>query len=214
MKMSAKELGFVHSFVPSQESDSSFTLLLLHGTGGNERDLLPLGRSLAPGAALLSPRGKILENGMPRFFRRFAEGVFDLEDLKLRTHEVADFVEAASTVYRFDPSKVIAVGYSNGANIAASMVLLRPRLLAGAVLFRPMVPLIPETPPTLSGIAVFVSAGRFDPIVPQEQTERLVTLFQDCGADVTLRWQNEGHALVAQEFNEAKEWLSELITLL
>lgn len=212
--MSAKELGFVHSFVPAQESDSSFTLLLLHGTGGNERDLLPLGRSLAPGAALISPRGRVLENGMPRFFRRFAEGVFDLEDLKFRTHELADFVEAASTVYKFDSSKIIAVGYSNGANIAASMLLLRPRLLAGAVLFRPMVPLVPETPPDLSGILIFVSAGRFDPIVPQEQTERLVTLLQDWGADVTLRWQNGGHVLSAQEVNEAKEWLSEVITIL
>ncbi len=212
--MSAKELGFVHSFVPAQESDSLSTLLLLHGTGENERDLLPLGRSLAPGAALLSPRGKILENGNPRFFRRFAEGAFDLEDLKFRTHELADFVEAASTVYRFDPSKVIVVGYSNGANIAASMLLLRPRLLAGAILFRPMVTLIPETPPDLSGIPAFISAGRFDPMVPQEQTERLVTLFQGCGADVTLRWHNGGHALSAQEVNQAKEWLSELITLL
>ena len=212
--MSVKELGFVHSFVPAQQSDASFTLLLLHGTGGNERDLIPLGRSLAPGTALLSPRGKTLENGMPRFFRRFAEGVFDLEDLKFRTHELADFVEAASTVYRFDPSKIIAVGYSNGANIAASMMLLRSRLLSGAVLFRPMVPLVPETPPDLSGIPILISAGRFDPIVPQEQTERLVTLLQDCGADVTLRWQNGGHALSAQEINEAKEWLSKLITLL
>jgi phospholipase/carboxylesterase/glyoxalase family protein len=140
--------------------------------------------------------------------------VFDLEDLKFRTHELVDFVGAASTVYRFDPSKVIAVGYSNGANIAAGMLLLRPRLLAGAVLFRPMVPLIPETPPDLSGIPIFVSAGRFDPIVPQEQTERLVTLLQSCGADVTLSWQNGGHVLNAQEVYEAKEWLSELIAIL
>jgi predicted esterase len=209
--VSMKELGFAHSFVPAQEPDSSFTLLLLHGTGGNERDLLPLGRSLAPGAALLSPRGKVLENGMPRFFRRFAEGVFDLEDLKFRTYELADFVEAASTVYSFDPSKVIAVGYSNGANIAASMLLLRPRLLAGAVLFRPMVPLVPEAPPDLSGIPIFISAGRFDPIVSQEQTERLVTLLQGCGADVTLRWQNGGHALSAQEVREAKDQIHTLI---
>lgn len=208
--MSVKELGFIHSFVPAQELDSSFTLLLLHGTGGNERDLLPLGRSLAPGAALLSPRGKVLENGMPRFFRRLAEGVFDLDDLRFRTQELTDFVEAASAVYSFDPSKVIAVGYSNGANIAASILLLRPRLLAGAVLFRPMVPLVPETLPDLSGISVFISAGRVDPIVPQEQTERLVTLLQDCGADVTLHWQNGGHTLSAQEVDEAKEWLSDL----
>jgi phospholipase/carboxylesterase/glyoxalase family protein len=214
MKMSVKELGFIHSFVPAQESDLSFTLLLLHGTGGNERDLLSLGRSLAPSAALLSPRGKILENGLPRFFHRFPDGVFDLEDLKFRTHELADFMGAASTVYRFDLSKVIAVGYSNGANIAASMLLLRPRLLAGAVLFRPMVPLIPEPPPDLSGIPIFVLAGRFDPIVSQEQTKRLVTLLQSYGADVTPRWQNDGHVLNAKEVYEAKEWLSELLAIL
>ncbi|MER3447252.1 MAG: phospholipase [Candidatus Dadabacteria bacterium] len=173
--------------------------------------MIPLGRSLSPGAALLSLRGKILENGMPRFFHRFSEGVFDMEDLEFRTHEIADFVEAASAVYGFDSRKVIAVGYSNGANITASMLLLRPRLLEGAVLFRPMAPLVPDMPPDLPGIHVFISAGRIDPLVPKEQTKRLVTLLQDCRADVTLRWQNEEHALIAQEIKEAKEWLSEIV---
>src|SRR5689334_22618027 len=127
------ELDFEHVYEPPATA-SADTILLLHGTGGNERDLLPLGRMLTPGAALLSPRGKVLEHGMPRFFRRLAEGVFDEEDLNARTYELADFVTAAATAYRFDPRQVIAVGYSNGANIAASTLLLRPDVLAGGVL--------------------------------------------------------------------------------
>src|SRR5437588_9417037 len=147
---------FIHEFVPGS---SERTLLLLHGTGGNERDLIPLGHELDPGAALLSPRGKVLEHGMPRFFRRLAEGVFDLEDLTRRTHELADFVADAATRYGFDPRNVIAVGFSNGANIAASLLLLRPETLAAAVLFRPMIPLVPETLPDLSRVPVFIAAG-------------------------------------------------------
>src|SRR5213596_45778 len=138
------EPDFIHEFVPGT---SNRTLLLLHGTGGNERDLVPLGRELDPRAALLSVRGKVLENGMPRFFRRLAEGVFDIEDLKFRTYELADFVEQASKVYGFDLTHVVAVGYSNGANIAASSLLLRPAIMSSAILFRPMVPLILETFP-------------------------------------------------------------------
>jgi len=138
---------FIHEFVPGS---SSRILLLLHGTGGNERDLIPLGRELDPNAALLSPRGKVLENGMPRFFRRLAEGVFDLEDLKYRTNELADFVTAAAQHYGFATDQLVAVGYSNGANIAASILLLRPEILHRAVLFRAMVPLIPDALPELS----------------------------------------------------------------
>src|SRR5947207_11707636 len=137
---------FIHDFVPGS---SSRTLLLLHGTGGNERDLIPLGRELDPNAALLSPRGKVLENGMPRFFRRLAEGVFDLEDLKYRTNELSDFVTAAGKHYGFATDQLVAVGYSNGANIAASMLLLRPQLLPSAILFRAMVPLHPQKDPDL-----------------------------------------------------------------
>src|SRR6266542_6119784 len=132
---------FIHEFVPGT---SHWTLLLLHGTGGNERDLIPLGRELDPNASLLSPRGKILENGMPRFFRRLAEGVFDLEDLKQRTNELADFVGRAAQHYKLAADQIVAVGYSNGANIAASMLLLRPEILHAAILFRTMVPLVPE----------------------------------------------------------------------
>ncbi len=140
---------FLHEFVPG---NSSRTLLLLHGTGGNERDLLPLGRELDPNASLLSPRGKILENGMPRFFRRLAEGVFDLEDLKTRTNELADFVAAAARHYKLDADHIVGVGYSNGANIAASMLLLRPEIMHAAILFRAMVPLVPDKMPELSSV--------------------------------------------------------------
>src|SRR5215468_4655236 len=144
---------FIHEFIPG---NSSRTLLLLHGTGGNERDLLPIGRELDPDASLLSPRGKILENGMPRFFRRLAEGVFDLEDLKYRTNELTDFVTAAAQHYGFASDNLVAVGYSNGANIAASMLLLRPEALPTAILFRAMVPLYPDTLPDLSSVQVWI----------------------------------------------------------
>ena len=203
-----KQLGFIHIFTPSQESNSPVTLLLLHGTGGDEKSLLSLGRSIAPGSALLSPRGKVLENGMPRFFRRFAEGVFDLEDLVFRTNELSEFVEQASHAYNFDMKKLFAVGYSNGANIAASILLLRPKLLAGAILFRPMVPIVPDKTPDLSGIPVLISAGLSDSIVPQEQTEQLATLLLESRADVSVRWQNRGHDLGSDQIKYAKEWLS------
>src|SRR6201991_3141371 len=153
---------FLHEFVPGNPSR---TLLLLHGTGGNERDLIPLGRELDAKASLLSPRGKILEDGMPRFFRRLAEGVFDLEDLKTRTNELADFVAAAVGHYKLVADHIIGVGYSNGANIAASMLLLRPEIMHAAVLFRSMVPLIPDKLPDLSRVHIWMGAGDQDPII-------------------------------------------------
>jgi phospholipase/carboxylesterase len=150
---------------------------------------LPLGHELDPNAALLSPRGKILEGGnIPRFFRRVAEGVFDIDDLKYCTHELADFVETASRVYSFDARKVIAVvGYSNGANIAASILLLRPKTLSGAILFRAMVPLIPDQLPDLSGKGIFMSAGLRDPIGTKQEAEKLSNIFEQAGASVTLQ---------------------------
>ena len=150
------DLGFIHRFIPAPGGAEAPTLLLLHGTGGNEMDLLELGPALAPGAALLSPRGKVLEHSMPRFFRRLTEGVFDLEDLRLRSDELAGFIEAAASAYGFAPDRVIAVGYSNGANIAASLLLLHPGLLRAAVLFHPMVPLVPDTLPDLSATPIFI----------------------------------------------------------
>jgi predicted esterase len=207
--MVAQDLGFVHRYEHAPTPGPAPTLLLLHGTGGNEHDLLDLGRALAPGAALLSPRGKVLEHGLPRFFCRLAEGVFDLDDLKRRTHELAGFLAAASAAYGFDPQTVIAVGFSNGANIAASTLLLHPGLLAAAVLFHPMVPLVPEPLPDLSGTAVFVGAGHLDPIVPPAETERLVALLRRAGADVTLCWQPGGHSLSMSEVEAARVWLAD-----
>jgi predicted esterase len=198
---------FIHEFVPGK---AERTLLLLHGTGGNERDLIPLGHELDPNAALLSPRGKVLENGMPRFFRRLAEGVFDLDDLQKRTHELADFIVAAAKHYEIDAAKIVAVGYSNGANIAASMLLLRPEILSAAILFRAMVPLIPEKQPNLSSRSVFISAGALDPIVPASNTKELVELLRNAGADVTIRFVQSGHELTTGDVDAAREWLAKL----
>jgi phospholipase/carboxylesterase len=198
---------FIHEFVPGT---SSQTLLLLHGTGGNEHDLIPLGRELDPNAALLSPRGKVLENGMPRFFRRLAEGVFDMEDLKQRTNELADFVAAAVQHYQLAADRLVAVGYSNGANIAASMLLLRPERLHAAILFRAMVPLVPKNLPDLSCVRVWISAGNQDPIIPTSETQRLVELLRRAGADVTVRFANANHGLTNAEVRTARHWLDGL----
>jgi len=198
---------FIHEFVPGT---SNRTLLLLHGTGGNERDLIPLGRELDPNAALLSPRGKVLENAMPRFFRRLAEGVFDLEDLKYRTNELADFVTAAAEHYRFTSDNVVAVGYSNGANIAASMLLLRPEVMPAAILFRAMVPLVPDRLPDLSSVRVWIGAGDQDPIIPASEAQRLVELLRHAGADVTIRFFNAGHGLTNDDVVTARDWLEKL----
>jgi phospholipase/carboxylesterase len=203
--VSARDLGFAHCFFPGE---SDVTLLLLHGTGGGEDDLVPLGRELAPRAAMLSPRGKVSEYGAARFFRRLAEGVFDHEDLVRRTHELADFVEAASQQYGFNPSKVVAAGYSNGANIAASLMLLHPGLLRAAVLFRAMVPFEPEESPDLSRMPVFLAAGRRDQMIPPQNAERLAEILTEAGADLDLRWRDTGHALTYEEVAEAKDWLS------
>jgi phospholipase/carboxylesterase len=194
----------IHEFVPGI---SNRTLLLLHGTGGNERDLIPLGRELDPNASLLSPRGKILENGMPRFFRRLAEGVFDVEDLKQRTTELADFVGRATQHYKLAADQLFAVGYSNGANIAASVLLLRPEILRAAILFRAMVPLVPEKLPNLSSVRVWIGAGDQDPIIPASDTQRLVELFRRAGADVTIRFLEGGHELTRDDVDAAREWL-------
>jgi len=198
---------FIHEFVPGS---SSRILLLLHGTGGNERDLIPLGRELDPNAALLSPRGKVLENGMPRFFRRLTEGVFDLEDLKYRTNELADFVTAAAQHYGFATDQLVAVGYSNGANIAASMLLLRPEILGAAILFRAMVPLVPHELPELSSVRVWIGAGDQDPIIPPSEVQRLVELIRRAGANVTIRFFNAGHGLTNDDVVTARDWLEKL----
>jgi predicted esterase len=199
-------LSFTHLYYPPAAPGAP-TLLMLHGTGGNEHDLVPLASELVPRAGVLSPRGKVLERGMPRFFRRLSEGVFDIEDLKQRTAELADFVAEASDHYRFDASRVIAVGFSNGANIAASLVLLRPGVLHRAVLFRAMVPLVPDPLPITSSTSALISNGRVDPLVPVAETERLAELLRAAGASVTVIWQQAGHQLVHDDIAKAREWL-------
>src|SRR6266536_1670573 len=198
---------FLHEFV---HGNSDRTLLLLHGTGGNERDLIPLGRELDPNASLLSPRGKILENGMPRFFRRLAEGVFDLEDLKTRTHELADFVTASVRHYKLAANHIVGVGYSNGANIAASMLLLRPEIMHAAILFRAMVPLIPDKLPDLSSVRVWIGAGDQDPIIPASETKRLAELLRSAGADITMCFAKAARGLPSDDATTARDWLEEL----
>ena len=183
------------------------TLLLLHGTGGDEHDLLALGGVLAPGASLLSPRGNVLEGAMPRFFKRLGEGVFDLADLERRTKELAAFVRDSAASYGFDLDRLTAVGFSNGANIAASVILREPDLLKRAVLFRAMVPFEPQQPPRLDGTSVYLGAGRLDPIIPQSNVERLAAILRDGGATVTLDWQAAGHGLTKTDVDNAREWL-------
>lgn len=200
-------LSYTHRYEPAAAPDAS-PLLLLHGTGGNEHDLIPLGRQLAPGAALLSPRGDVSEHGRPRFFRRFAEGVFDLEDLALRTHNLADFLTTASRQYGFDATRLSALGYSNGANIAASLLLLRPASLAGAVLLRPMVGLEPTQVPDLTGKRLLLLSGRHDPIVPADHPERLAAQFRAAGADMQLQWLDAGHGLTPADFAHAREFFA------
>jgi len=204
------DLGFAHIFRPAERTGSP-TLLLLHGTGGDEEDLLPLGTELWPGAALLGVRGKVLENGMPRFFRRFAEGVFDVEDLKARTNELAQFIDIAADQYGFSKRQLVAVGYSNGANIAASLILIHPHYLAAAVLFRAQVPFTPEIVRNFGGLSIFVAGGISDTIVPRDQTRQLATLLASGGADVSLYWYPGGHELGKDEIAVAKSWLADKV---
>lgn len=182
----SSKLGFIHRFIPAR--GSKVTLLLLHGTGGDENNLLPLGSSLLPEAALLSPRGNVLENGMPRFFPRLAEGVFDQDDLREQTRDLTRFVTEAAKMYSFDATKVVAVGYSNGANIAAITLLLHPHVLTGAVLLRPMgIPLEGEQVPDLTGTRILIESGTNDPLIHREQPEKLAALLENGNAEVSLQ---------------------------
>ena len=201
-------LGFVHRFVPAEDSASGETLIVLHGTGGNEDDLVGIGQAIAPGAAILSPRGNVLENGAPRFFKRLAEGVFDPKEVRARAEELVRFIRAAIAKYGLDASRIYAFGYSNGANIASTVMFIEPRLLQGAVLFRPMLVYEPEEQSNLTSASVFISAGRLDPIVPVKSVERLVELLESSHAEVTLEWQQAGHNLVPSEVREAADWLA------
>ncbi|MDM5306713.1 alpha/beta hydrolase [Peribacillus frigoritolerans] len=181
-------------------------LLLLHGTGGTETDLLPLSEIVSPGSSVLSVRGNVLENGMPRYFRRLAEGVFDEEDLIFRTKELYDFLELASGKYDFDRDRVVALGYSNGANIAASLLFHYEGALQGAILHHPMVPRRGITLPSLSDIPVFIAAGKNDPICPAAETDELNQILLQAGAAVNVHWENYGHQLTRSEVDAASSW--------
>jgi phospholipase/carboxylesterase len=184
-----EDLGFIHRFVPSEDPSGSETLIVLHGTGGDENDLIGIGQAVAPGAAILSPRGNVLEAGAPRFFRRLAEGVFDPKEVRARGEELARFIRAAVVTYRLDATRLFALGFSNGANIASTVMLIEPGILQGAILLRPML--------------VYEPAERNDLSV-----DRLVELFESVRAEVTLKWQLAGHNLVPGEVRDAAEWLA------
>ena len=206
--MSALHLH-VHRWEPATAPNQP-TILLLHGTGGDENDLMPFGRMLAPGAALLGVRGNVSENGARRFFRRLAEGVFDLEDLHRRTGELGDFLESAAAVYDFSASSLFALGYSNGANVAASLLLERPAALAGGAFFRAMVPFEPATIPALAGRKVLISAGRFDAMIPPAGSERLAAILREGGADVELVWQPTSHGLTQGDVTTGHQFFAAL----
>lgn len=196
---------FIHRWLPG--SATGETVLLLHGTGGDENDLLTLGRTVAPHASFLSPRGKVLERGMPRFFRRISEGVFDLDDLRFRTHELADWIASSAKKHGFDPARLTAIGYSNGANIAASLLLLRPESFANAILLRAMLPFEPEgSTPDLSGKKILMSNGKHDPIIPLASSARLAEIFRAGRATVDTNVVDAGHGLDRAELVNAAKW--------
>lgn len=194
-----------HIFVKGAD-EAAPVLLLLHGTGGTERDLLPLAALISPGSSVLSVRGNVLENGMPRFFRRLAEGVFDIPDLIFRTRELHEFLDHAAAEYGFNRGNVVAVGYSNGANIAGSLLFHYSDVLKGAILHHPMVPIRDVALPDLGGLPVFIGAGENDPICPPGETRELEALLEGAGASVQLHWERFGHQLTGTEAEVAKEW--------
>ncbi len=199
------ELSFLHRYEPATEPGRP-PLLLLHGTGGDENDLIPLGRIISPGSALLSPRGKVLENGMPRFFRRLAEGVFDEDDVRFRAGELADFVAEASKVYGLEAP--IAVGFSNGANIAAAMLMLRPEALSGAALLRAMVPLSEPPQADLTDKRVLIVSGAMDPIIPADNAARLAASLSAAGAQIQHHTLPTGHGLSQTDLQLLVNWLT------
>jgi phospholipase/carboxylesterase len=204
MPLLMSDLTFVHRFEPG---NSARTLLLLHGTGGDENDLIEIGRAIDHDAGLLSPRGKVLENGAPRFFRRLAEGVFDEEDVVRRANELGQFVENAAARYKIDINNVVAVGYSNGANIAAAMLLLGASKLRSAILFRSMQPLSKVDVPSLAGVRILMANGQIDPIIPLPNAQRLAQVLQSAGAEVDLRVEMVGHQLIPADVTAARGWL-------
>lgn len=200
---------YVHRFDPPEPGrGATITFLMLHGTGGDEHDLVPLARLLRPGAAVLAPRGDLLERGMPRFFRRLAEGVFDLDDLRRRTETLAEWIRIACQRYAIEPNRLVACGFSNGANIAASILLTYTDVFAGAILLSPVVPFEPTASVTHAGTPVFIGAGRDDTVAPPASAERLATLLRERGANVTVYLGAGAHGITPPELAAAREWLA------
>ena len=206
MATSQTDLGFVHRFIPATEPGKP-PLLLLHGTGGDENDLLPIAARVAPGAAVLSPRGKVLEHGMPRFFRRSGEGQWDLADLKQRTAELAEFLKQAREAYCIE--KPIALGYSNGANVAWSLILAEPQALAGAILMRAMLPFDPRPLPDLARLPVLILTGRHDELIPPQQAGLLAALLGEAGANASFEMLEANHGLTGEDLKLAAEWFAQ-----
>jgi phospholipase/carboxylesterase len=200
----APDLGFIHRYIPAADATRP-PLLLLHGTGADENDLIPLGEMLSPGSALLSPRGKVLEDGMPRFFRRSEDGVWDIDDFEARTRELADFVARARTTYHL--AAPIVLGFSNGANVGWGLMRRDPSLLAGAMLLRASLPFDPRPFPDLSGFPVLLLSGKDDPLVPADRPPYFAALLGEAGANVTLELLPAGHALTQQDLVFAHAWL-------
>lgn len=210
MTPAGEALARPHVFLPADGRPTGPPLLLLHGTGGDEHDLLPLREALSPGAAVLSPRGAVLEGGMPRFFRRLREGVFDEDDLSLRADELADFVVQASQRYGLPPRTLVAVGFSNGANIASALLLRHPDVLRGAVLLAAMVPYATPPEADLAGLPIVISNGDRDPMIPRAQTELLIAQLRERGASVTNLPHAGGHQVDAAVLERVAGLLSDL----
>jgi phospholipase/carboxylesterase len=201
-----------HIYLPSDDATDKRIMLLFHGTGGNEHDLIPIARKIAPGAGIFGVRGNISEQGMPRFFRRLAEGVFDEVDIHNRSAELHQFIKEAAEFYEFQTENLISVGYSNGANIATAINFLHPGLLKKNILLRPMTPLIPEVPPNLTGTSVFLSFGGIDPLMPKGEPEKLSGLYKQFGAGVKVNIEPTGHQLSHIDLEKAAIWLQEQVS--
>lgn len=200
-------MSFVHTY---QQGTSPWTLLLLHGTGGDDKSLLPLAPALLGDASVLSPKGRVLEGSAPRFFRRVTEGVFDVDDLIFRTNELADWLLDVKAEYGLDPNRLIGVGYSNGATIVSSLLMLRPDVFRGGVAIRPSLPYEPASMPDLQGKDVLYLPGEFDTIVPNEQADRLSQLMRGAGANVTVELMRASHTLTQEDVAVARDWIGRL----
>lgn len=195
-----------HHHIFKQGNPDKPVLLLLHGTGGDEKSLLFLGESIDPEASILSVRGNLSEGGMNRFFRRLAEGVFDEADLDFRTKELVTFLDKASKEYRFNRQNIVAIGYSNGANIAGSMIYSFKDTVKGAILHHPMVPFHNRELPDLHNVPVFIGAGTNDPLCAPAESIELKTTLEGAGSDVSIYWGNDGHSLTNEEVTAAQAW--------